>query len=353
LRRARKNLVDFFTDDTALSAITLADAEQFRRYLRKTMADNTVRRICGRAKQFFRYAARKKLIAESPFADMRDTAVRANKSRAFYISREMADRVIDACPDAQWRLLFALSRYGGLRCPSEHLLLRWSDVDWARKRMTIHSPKTEHHEGKESRVIPIFPELRPYLEDVHALAAPGTEFVITRYRAKNSNLRTQLERIITKAGLKPWPKLFHNLRATRQTELAQTYPDYVVCEWIGNSKAVATEHYLQVTEEHFERAAALKSAAVRAAAPGCTERNGAEWENRARRNPNKVVESRYFAPPKAPRKEPSSNRYSPFGKLPISLCHARLRLFSAIWTFGRVLSLVNRQLAWSAHNSGS
>jgi len=28
----------------------------------------------------------------------------------------------------------------------------------------------------------------------------------------------------------------------------------VVCAWIGNSQAVARKHYLQVTEEHFERA---------------------------------------------------------------------------------------------------
>jgi hypothetical protein len=70
-------------------------------------------------------------------------------------------------------------------------------------------------------------------------------------------LRTQLERIINKAGLKRWPKLFQNLRSTRETELAERWPEHVVCAWIGNSKAVAREHYLQVTEEHLERAAGI------------------------------------------------------------------------------------------------
>ena len=50
------------------------------------------------------------------------------------------------------------------------------------------------------------------------------------------------------------PKLWQNLRATRQTELAETFPIHVVCDWIGNSRAVAQEHYLQVTDEHFEAA---------------------------------------------------------------------------------------------------
>lgn len=67
----------------------------------------------------------------------------------------------------------------------------------------------------------------------------GTKFEIHRYRDRNANLRTQLVKIIKRAGLKPSPKLFHNLRASRQTELAEHYPSHVVCEWIGNSKAVA------------------------------------------------------------------------------------------------------------------
>ncbi len=82
-------------------------------------------------------------------------------------------------------------------------------------------------------------------------ALPGTLHVITRYRSTNSNLRTQLQRIIRRAGLTPWPRLFHNLRATRQTELAELFPGHVVCAWIGNTERVAQNHYLQVTDEHF------------------------------------------------------------------------------------------------------
>jgi hypothetical protein len=74
---------------------------------------------------------------------------------------------------------------------------------------------------------------------------------------ERSNLRTQLCKIIKRAGLKPWPKLFQNLRSTRQTELAEEYPAHVVCDWIGNSQAVAAKHYLQTTDEHFAKAAHL------------------------------------------------------------------------------------------------
>ena len=117
-----------------------------------------------------------------------------------------------------------MSRYGDLCCPSEHLALTFADIDWERSRMTVHASKTEHCEGDGVRICPIFPELLPYLRDAFEEAEAGEQFVITRYRQANVNLRTQLLRIIRKAGLKPWPKLFQNLRATRQTELCQKFP---------------------------------------------------------------------------------------------------------------------------------
>jgi hypothetical protein len=52
----------------------------------------------------------------------------------------------------------------------------------------------------------------------------------------------------------PWPRLWHNLRASAQTNLANLFPAHVVCEWLGNTAAVARDHYLQVTEAHFDLA---------------------------------------------------------------------------------------------------
>jgi hypothetical protein len=93
------------------------------------------------------------------------------------------------------------------------------------------------------------------LEEAFDLAAVGAEYVISRYRLKNANLRTRFERIIRKAGLESWERLFHNLRASRQTELTDIFPAHVVAKWLGNSVKVANEHYLQVTDEHFALAA--------------------------------------------------------------------------------------------------
>jgi integrase len=249
----RRNLIEHFGPNKPLRDITPGDADAWRLGLvRQKLGDNTVRRRCGIVKQFFRAAVRQKLIASNSFADL-VSAVHWNPKREHFVTRADADKVLEACPDAEWRLLFALSRFGGLRCPSEHLRLRWSDVDWQRSRITVHSPKTQHHPGGDCRVIPLFPELLPYLREAFELADDGAEYVISRYRATSANLRTQLTRIIKRAGLTPWPKLFHNLRASRETELVEGFPAHVVCSWIGNSQLVAAKHYLQVTDEHYER----------------------------------------------------------------------------------------------------
>ncbi|GAF95784.1 unnamed protein product, partial [marine sediment metagenome] len=66
--------------------------------------------------------------------------------------------------------------------------------------------------------------------------------------------RKAMLKIIGRAVVKPWPKLFQNCRSSRETELTEEYPVQVVCAWIGNSPHVAAKHYLQVTEEHFGKA---------------------------------------------------------------------------------------------------
>lgn len=280
----RRCLIRYFGAKKQLGEGTFADATKWRRWLTSSqrLSDSTVRRRCGIARQFFNEAVDARLVAENPFRKLKGIGVQSNRERDHFVTRDDAAKVIDACPDAEWRLIFALSRFGGLRCPSEHLGLRWGDVDFVAGRIRVRSPKTEHHRGKGERTIPMFAELRPYLEDVRELAGERAydpaEPIIVRYRA-GANLRTQWERIIGRAGLTPWPKLFQNLRATRDTELSEAFPIHVVCEWIGNSQAVAQKHYLQVTDAHFEAAKkAAQNPAQQAAEAAGIEQQGAGTE---------------------------------------------------------------------------
>ncbi len=269
--RTRNHLLTHFGTDKPLHAITEGDADAWRLYLvGQGLASNTINRSCGIARQFFRAAVRRRLLRENPFAGLK-TAVTGNKAREHFVSRQDAEKILQACPNTEWKLIFGLARFGGLRTPSETLLLRWEDINWSENRMLVRSPKTEHHPGGESRLVPIFPELAPLLTLALAEAEPGPGFVIAKHRDTGANLRTYMLRILAKAGVKPWPKLFQNLRASRETELCETFPLHVVVGWLGNTARIAAKHYLQTTDEHFERAAQN-----RAQYPSVSSRTGQE-----------------------------------------------------------------------------
>ena len=296
LEQVRERLVEYFGEETLLENITPGDTDEWRRWLGEKLGENTIRRFCGRGKQFFRAAVRKRAITQNPFFDMKNCTVQANRGREFFITQEVAERVLEACPDAEWRLIFALARYAGLRTPSETLALTWSDVDWERNRMTIQSPKTERYAGKDSRVIPIFPELRPFLDEAFEQAESGTVHVINRYRDTSVNLRTQMLRILKRASIEPWEKLFQNLRASRATELAAEFPSHVAAAWLGHSTLVAQKHYWQVTEADFDKAAHLgaKSGTIKGSqVPSTRGDSGQE-------NSKNIEKNRVFLNEKAP-----------------------------------------------------
>ena len=65
---------------------------------------------------------------------------------------------------------------------------------------------------------------------------------------------THFRRIIARAGLKPWPRLFHNLRASCATDWVERFPAHVVAGWLGHSPLVAARYYLQTRDAHFDLA---------------------------------------------------------------------------------------------------
>jgi hypothetical protein len=164
--------------------------------------------------------------------------------------------------------LIALSRFAGLRVPSEAMSLRWQDIDWDRGRITVPCPKLEHLAGRGYRVIPLFADVRPYLEEAWDRAPEGAKYVFAEeYRRRahgkhgwaGCNLRSTLEKIIKRAKVSQWTRLWHSMRASCETDLAREYPLAVVAKWLGNTAAVAMRHYVDVTDADFERAAAAGS----------------------------------------------------------------------------------------------
>ena len=115
MNRAAALLKEHFGDDLPLAEVTPRMATAWRDWMRapkpsgKGLGVNSARRHVGRARQFFAAAVRRKLIPDNPFAELTSSLV-ANRTRDHFITRDEAQAVLDACPNAEWRLLFALSR---------------------------------------------------------------------------------------------------------------------------------------------------------------------------------------------------------------------------------------------------
>jgi integrase len=249
-----------------LASVNHADGEAFRAEMKaRGLRPTTIHKRLGHARQMLEDAVRLGHLPANPWRHVRQRAGDPSERQA-YVSVADAERVIGHCPNVWWRLLVALARFGGLRIPSEALSLTWGDVDWERSRLTIPSPKTENA-GKPHRVIPLFPLLRPPLEAAFEQAAEGTVFIFPenmRRRASGpmgwggANLRTTLGKIVRRAGVDPWPRLWHSLRASCESDLAQSFPLATVTKWLGNTPSVALRHYVDPTEVAFERALAWR-----------------------------------------------------------------------------------------------
>ena len=205
-------------------------------------------------KSVFNWAVNQGWIEKSPLDGVgRGSFV--NRSRDRIISMEEYRRLLDFSPCQDWRAIIALARIGGLR-PSEVVMLRWADVDWKKNCFHVRSPKTEHHEGKESRIVPIFPELKSELETLFSNPeSKGKTHVINRYRDPKQNLGTTFAKIVKRAGLPKIPRPFDNMRMTRSNEIYKRFGAFKESQWFGHSGRVRQDHYLVIQDSDYDEAA--------------------------------------------------------------------------------------------------
>jgi integrase len=259
----RRNLEEHFGKGRLMRDISHAEADAWRAWLveHEKLAPATIARRVVAARTMWRKAIRWKLVTENVFEGVKG-GHQGNESRKRFIPMADIERVLDCCPDAEWRVVVLLSRVAGLRTPSETLALTWRDIDWARGTIHVTCPKMAHHESYAVRTVPLFPRLRGPLLELFEQSDEGADHLIQRYRDSRTNLRTQFERIIRRAGLSPWPKLFHNLRASRESELLREFDLATVCKWLGNSPVVMARHYATSVDldGDFRRAAGLDEA---------------------------------------------------------------------------------------------
>ena len=255
LHQTKQKLIAFFKANRDLRSISIEEMNSFRVWMVTVgkLGRNSVSTHLRKTKQFFAGAVDSGLISTNPCRKLRYLQETRNEARERFMTPEQAAKVLEACPTAEWRVIFSLARFGGMRS-SEILCLQWEHVVWDENRIRVPGSKGRHG-LKRMRDLPIFPELATALKELRAERPKQDGQIVLSY-SKGDNIRTQMARIIEEAGVTDWKRTFQNLRSTRSTELAKRgIPIQNYCRWLGHSPRVALEHYLQVQARDFDLAA--------------------------------------------------------------------------------------------------
>jgi integrase len=239
----------------AITSLTVADAKSLVSSIKNSgLASTTSAKRLQTIKAFGQWLVDAEYLPENPFDPIKPGRGKAFEQSREFIPLAVFHRVLETVRNPEWRTLLVLARYGGLRIPSEIHRLMWIDIRWATKEICIQKAKTE------PRVCPLFAPIERELRNLReSLEGAGIEtpFVFGRWGSltASSNLRAGLDRIVRRAGCDPWPRSFHNLRASRCTELIyeKGFTHKEVAKYMGNSPAVIMEHYEVERQEHLKK----------------------------------------------------------------------------------------------------
>ena len=201
-------------------------------------------------KAVFNWAARAGLCVNTAFNGV-SVGSFANKSREYYVTLELFNKLLETIEDEETRVLLTVYRFGGLRV-KEAYLLQWRDVDFGGRALIVHSPKTERYAGRDARRVPLFPELCAALSNYKKTRkARADSYLFTKTIATVRNKTLQgLKRI----DAEPWPRLFQNLRSSRAIEINNLFGTHAEAEWLGHAPNVASKHYIHATKLDFTTA---------------------------------------------------------------------------------------------------
>jgi len=112
-------LEKFLGRDVPLAGLTKGDADRWHRWMMidTKLSVNTAGQHVKRCRQMMRSAQDDKLIEVNPFDGIK-LDLSSDSTKNLFIDGVQAKAILEACPDQEWRVMFALARYAGLRCPS-------------------------------------------------------------------------------------------------------------------------------------------------------------------------------------------------------------------------------------------
>lgn len=264
-----------FAKEANPNEINSVMAEEFQAWFtsqesacKRNLKPNSVSGYLAKIKAVFNYGKRTGAVAVNPFENIRVRQIR--RDNMFEIPIGLMPKILEACPNKEWRVYVVLLRFGGLR-RSEPLRLAWEDVLWSRGqrgtpefeagRLRVHDRKLERFADRETRFVPLWPEIEKELLSLHN-DLRGASGLILGGLPSLSTLNVKLRQIVRSAGFPRTDSLANNMRSTRDSELKRLgFSEDQRSIWFGHSELVSKRNYqnpeILVTDADYNSAGAF------------------------------------------------------------------------------------------------
>jgi len=251
--RIKGQLLPYF-GDTPLSQITpqMVDGYKMMR-IRKGIAPSTMNCELDTLSHMLRMAIRWRYTDRNAVSGVDKMKVPEKQRR--FLSQDEIRSLVEASRGSYIYPLIVTALHTGMR-KSELFHLKWTDIDFSQRTVTIQSKPDWHTKNYKSRTIQLTPGLYEVLKEHKKLQLElgvQSEYVFT-YRGKRikHNIKASLKAVQKKAGLEN--VTLHTLRHTFASQLVMAGVSLRdVQELMGHQSFETTLQYAHLSEEHVKR----------------------------------------------------------------------------------------------------
>jgi len=226
-----KALSRFFNNQTLFQISTKLIAE-YRRQRLEEVKPATVYQELALLRRMFNIAIKEwEWVKDNPVNKL-SFSVGNKNARSRWLTEEEEQKLLDCAENPRWlRTLLVVALHTGMR-RGEILNLRWQDVDFSRKTVTVVRSK-----NGEKRTIPMSNLVQDVLRKVKVRDISGKIFPVAV-----RSLRAAYDKALSKAEIDDFT--FHDLRHSFATRLVQRGVDlYKVKELLGHKTLAMTARY--------------------------------------------------------------------------------------------------------------
>ncbi|MBD3181882.1 tyrosine-type recombinase/integrase [Candidatus Poribacteria bacterium] len=247
--RINKHLLPHF-GKIPLSQITPQMLENYKqKRVKEGAAPVTVNHDLSNLSHMFKMAIRWGYIDKNAASSVERMKVTKNLPR--FLNQEEIQRLIEAAEGSYIHPLIVTALHTGMR-KGELFNLKWMDIDFDRRTVTIQSKSDWHTKNYKSRMIQLTPVLYNILRE-HRERSGLSEYVFTYCGKKlKSNIKRTWSGVLGKAGLER--VTLHTLRHTFASHLVMAGVALrEVQELMGHQSYETTLLYAHVAEEHSKK----------------------------------------------------------------------------------------------------